>query len=125
MEGTRREIYAGDDAETDVGAETLGLLLEVGHELRSVHPLGIAGEILDLGGRGELAARLDAFVKHRLQVGARGIDGSREPRGAAADNQTFYTFHYTLFSGCCKFYAFSSTGSSCQTAVKGPCCRPR
>ena len=32
-------------------------------------------EILDIGRRRELPARLDAFVKHRSEVGARGIDG--------------------------------------------------
>ena len=44
------------------------------------------GIVLDVGGDGELAARLDALDQDRLQHGARGIDGGGVAGGAGADD---------------------------------------
>ncbi len=95
-ERTRRKVYVRDVALADVGAEALGLAADVGHHLVAVHTFGVAREVFDLGGRRELAARLDAFVEHGAEVRTRGVDCGGEARGAAADDEGFYCLH----SGC-------------------------
>ena len=57
-----RKIHARDNAETHIGAETLGLLLQVFHHSRTADPLRITGKVLDIGSRGELASGFGPFV---------------------------------------------------------------
>ena len=92
-EGALREVDARYDARAYVGAEALGLTPQVGHHLVAVHPLGIAREVFDFGGGGELSAGLDALVEYGRQVGARGVDARGVSRRAAAYNQDFDLFH--------------------------------
>ena len=71
----------------DLGAEALGLLLHLGHEVRAHDALGEAGEVLDVGGVHQLAAGLDrAGDQQRFEVGARGVDGRGVAGGAGADD---------------------------------------
>ena len=46
-----------------------------------------AGIVLDVGGDGELAARLRAFYDGGREISPRGIDGRREPGGTGAEDQ--------------------------------------
>ena len=59
------------------------------HQPRPLDHLGEAGIILDVGGDGELAARLQAEDQDRLQIGARGIDRGGVAGGAGADDEEF------------------------------------
>ena len=85
-ERTLTEVCADDISLTDVGAETLSLFLEVGHHVGAGDTLGVAGEILNLGGDGELATGLHALVKDRMDVGAAGIDACGITGGAGAND---------------------------------------
>ena len=93
VERPRGEVDARYHAAADVGAEPLGLLAQVSHQLVAVDPFGIARVVIDFGGGGQLAARFDSFVENGIQIGARGVDGCRESGRAAADNQAFDFFH--------------------------------
>ena len=53
------EVDADDVVEQDLGAEALGLLLHLDHEVGALDALGEAREVLDLGGLHELTAGLD------------------------------------------------------------------
>ena len=64
-EGPPREVDLGDGLEPAVGAELLGLLAHVVHQVGAHHPVGEAGEVLDGGRPGELAARLAALEDER------------------------------------------------------------
>ena len=72
----------GDDPRADV----LGLLLHLLHQPGALDDVGEARIVLDVGGDGELAAGLDALDQHRLQHGARGIDGGGVAGRAGADD---------------------------------------
>ena len=69
----------------DLGAEALGLLPEVHHELGAHDAVGEAGEVLDVGRQHQLAARLVAGRRRlalddqRAEVGPGGVDGRGEP----------------------------------------------
>jgi hypothetical protein len=54
-----RQVELDDVVVDDLGAELLGLLLHLRHEVGTHDALGEAGEVLDLGGVHELAAGLD------------------------------------------------------------------
>ena len=96
--GTGGEIDTDNLAIADIGAETLGLTAQVEHHLVAIDSVGVAREILDLGGLGELSARLESAVLDRLEVGTGGIDGSGVAGRATADNQTL-CIHLCCFKG--------------------------
>ena len=89
----RREIHRSDQAAAYVSAEPHGLVAQVVHKLRARYPLGIAREILNLGGRGELSAGLVPFDYYRIKVGASSIYRRRVSGRAGTDNQTSDMFH--------------------------------
>ena len=60
----------------ELGAEALGLLPELHHQLGAEDAVGEAGEVLDVGGEHELAAGADALDHDR----ARGWRGRRRRR---------------------------------------------
>ena len=65
----------------DLGAEALGLLLHLRHEVGTLDALGEAGEVLDVGRVHQLATRLDrARDDQRLEVRASRVDGRRVAR---------------------------------------------
>jgi hypothetical protein len=86
LEGCLADVGGGEMAEGDLGAEARGLLLHVVDEFGALDAVGPAGEVFDEGGDGELAARLVAFEDERLEVGARGVDGSGQPGAAGAED---------------------------------------
>ena len=81
------EVELDDVVVEDLGAEALGLLLHLGHEVGALDALGEAGEVLDVGGVHQLAAGLDrARDDERLEVRARRIDRRREAGRARSDD---------------------------------------
>ena len=69
------EVDRGDVVGDQLGAEALGLLAQVVHQLRAHDAVGEAGEVLDLGGVHQRAAGGDrALEDQRLEVGAGGVD---------------------------------------------------
>ena len=73
----------------DLGADMLGLLLHLLHQPGALDDVGEARIVLDVGGDGQLAARLHARDQHRLEHGARGIDGGGVAGGAGPDDHEF------------------------------------
>jgi hypothetical protein len=63
-----------DVVEDDLGLEALGVRLHALHQVRAHQAVRVAGPVVDLGGRHQLAALLQAGDQHRLEVGARGVD---------------------------------------------------
>lgn len=86
--GRGAEIHFGDHARTYVRAETLGLAAYVVHHLEGFDAVGVAREILYFGGNHELSARLHALEEDRVEVSARGVDGSGVARRSGADDET-------------------------------------
>jgi hypothetical protein len=85
-----RKVDLRDDVEDHLGADGAGVRLHLHHQLGALDHL-LADPVLDIGGDGELTARLDALNEDRLEHGARGVDargvaGGPDPmiRGAAA-----------------------------------------
>ncbi len=78
------------------GAEARRLLLHVVDQLRALNAVGPAGKVLDQGGDGELAAGFVAFEDQRLQVGARGVDGSGKSGAAGAEDDGVANFCHEL-----------------------------
>ena len=67
-------------------ADVLGLLLHLLHQPGALDDIGEAGIVLDVGGDHQLAARLVARDEHRLEHGARGVDGGGVAGGAGAED---------------------------------------
>ena len=91
MKGRGREVQLGDGLGDDLGAEALGLLAHVVHQLGTTNSLGEAGEVLDIGGGGELATGGGAVGEHALvqdglEFSTRKVDGGSVCAGAGADN---------------------------------------
>ena len=85
-ERTLREIGIDDRAVQVFGAEVDGLLLHVLHQVGPVDPFGKAGEVLDQGGHGKLAASLVSGDDQRLQIGARRVNRGGISGTAGAHN---------------------------------------
>jgi hypothetical protein len=90
-ERTLRQIDPGDGLGVDHGAEARRLGAEPVGQLGATDALGEAGEVLDVGGGGELTAGGDApghpaLEQDRLEVGAGGVDRGGVSGGAAADD---------------------------------------
>ena len=90
LERLAGEIDAVEIAEFDPRAETLGLLLQLLHQLEAIDALGKAGEILDDAGGGEQAARLAAGEDERREIGARGVDRGGEAGATGADDDDLF-----------------------------------
>lgn len=91
LEGSLGEVQLGDSLADDLCAEALGLLPHGVHELASHYAIGEAGEVLDIGGGGQLAASCDAvgheaFVEGGLDIGTGQVDGGSMGGGPGADN---------------------------------------
>ena len=99
------KIGLDDGAVQVLGAEPLGLLLHVLHQLRALDALGKSGEIFDLGGERKLAARLMSRDHQRFQTGARGIDGCGVSGAAGAEDDD-------IMHG--RFYAIRGLGNGAR-----------
>ena len=81
------QVERGDVVVEHLGAELLGLLLHLRHEVGAHDALGEAGEVLHLGGVHQFAAGFDrARDQQGLKVRARRVDRGGESRGAGADD---------------------------------------
>ncbi|ESQ07370.1 sugar ABC transporter ATPase [Streptomyces sp. PVA_94-07] len=91
----------GDDVVVDhLRAELLGLGSHVLHEDRTVDTVREAGEVLDLGRRGQRAAHEDrAAEQQRLQLGAGGVEGSGVSGGAGSDDDDLADLAHAVCSG--------------------------
>ena len=85
-ERRRREVDAVGVGGDELGAEALGLLAELHHQLGAEDAVGEAGVVLDVGGEHELPAGADALDDDRVQVRAGGVDGRGQSGGAGADD---------------------------------------
>ena len=93
-EGALAEFTVVDVGVHHARAESLGLLAELGHHLGARHAMREAGIVLHLGGQHQLTTRQhrsgiglrNAHEHHRIQVGARGVDGGRPASRAASDD---------------------------------------
>ena len=90
LERPAGEIDAVEVAELDTRAETLGLLLELLHQLEAIDALGKTGEVLDRAGGGEQPAGLRAGEDERGKIGARGVDRGGEPGASGADDDNLF-----------------------------------
>ena len=70
-----------DVVEDDLGLEALGVRLHARHQVRAHQAVRVARPVVDFGRGHQLAALLQAGDQHRLEVGARGVDGGRQPAG--------------------------------------------
>ena len=86
-EGTGGKIRLHDGVGNDIGADLAGLFLHLFHQPRSLNRFGETGIILDLGGDGELPARLHTVNQPRFQRGAGGIDGGGQPGRAGPQDE--------------------------------------
>src|SRR3954447_15305905 len=69
------QVDLRDVPRLQLGAELLGLVAHVVHELRALDALREAGEVLHLGGGHQRAAELRTLEHQRVEVGAGGVDG--------------------------------------------------
>ncbi|MCP1839205.1 hypothetical protein J2R78_002172 [Bradyrhizobium sp. USDA 4538] len=70
----------------DLGADMGRLLLHLLHQPGALDHIGEAGIVLDVGGDGELPARLDALDQHWLEHRARRVDRCGVTGGAGPDD---------------------------------------
>ena len=87
LERTLRQVDLIDVVEHDLGIETLGVRLHALHQRRALQPFHVAWPVVDLGGGHQLATLLKPGDQHRLQVGARRVDGSGVAGGAGTENK--------------------------------------
>lgn len=117
LERRLADIGGGEMAVRDLGAEAGGLLFHVVDELGALNAFGPAGEVFDQRGDGELAAGLVAFEDERLEVGARGVDGSGEAGAAGAKDDAVTN------GGFRHVYLIVEGGESVQRADERGCLR--
>ena len=72
----------------EFGAHGLGLALQQHGQVRPLHPFGEPGIVLDQAGGGRLPAGKGLFQYQCIQAAPGGVQCGRQPRGAAADDQT-------------------------------------
>src|SRR5690606_17212107 len=87
--GAFGKIDLADPIIADLCAEALGLFAELLHQGGTHDPFREAGVVLNVGGYGELAARLGAVDDKGFKLRTRGIYGGGQARGARAENYDF------------------------------------
>jgi hypothetical protein len=114
------EIDAGDDVLDDGGADMLGLGAELVHQPGALDGFGEARVILDIGGDGQLPARLHPGDDQRRQPGPGGVDGRGIAGGAGAEDQQAGTVDIGHGLGSRRFrsgVAYSVCGAAPQAQV--------
>jgi hypothetical protein len=89
LERARRQVDPVDVVEHDPGVEALGMLEKALHQVGAHHAVDVTRPVVDVGRRHQLPALGDTGHEHRLQVGARGIDGRGIAGGARTEDQDF------------------------------------
>ncbi len=100
LKGCDAQVDGGDGLGLDHRAETLGLGLELLHQLGPLDPVGEAGVVLDLGGDGQLAARLLALEQEVGDVGAAEVQAGGVAGGAGADDDDLEVLVLAHFRAC-------------------------
>ncbi len=76
-----------DVVKNDLSMKAFRVLQEALHQFRSLHAHRVTGPVLDISGRHQLTALLDAGDHYRLQVGAGGVNGGAIAGRSRANNQ--------------------------------------
>src|SRR5580704_3109360 len=85
--GRRPQVYFGDVIGNKLGAEPLGLLAQLVHQVRPENTVGEAGKVLDVGCVHQRAARCHrALENERAQPCPRGVERRRITRRPGADD---------------------------------------
>ena len=98
-EGALGKIGFDHGAVQVLGAEMLGLLLDVFDQFGAVDAFGKAREIFDQSGERELAAGLVSSDDQGLEIGARGVDGRGVAGAAGADDDDIMHGNFMLTNG--------------------------
>ena len=85
-ERSLRQVGGVDVVENHFGLEPLSVRLHPVHQVRSHQAVGVARPVVHLGGGHQLATHLQPGDDHRLEVGARRIDGCGPAGGAGAED---------------------------------------
>src|SRR5260370_17248035 len=85
------EVDARNGAGAKLRAEALCLLAHMFDQLRAENAIGKARKVLDHGRQSELAARFVPIDHQRLEIGARGVNRSRQSGAPAPDDD--YVMH--------------------------------
>ena len=85
------EVDGVDAVPGELRTETFGLALHVRDELIAIHAVDEAREVLDLGGRGQLAAGLAALEHQRSEAGAGGVDRGGQAGTAGAEDKDVFS----------------------------------
>ena len=88
------EIDRVDAVPGELGAEALGLALHVRDEFVAVDAVDEAREVLDLRGRGQLAAGLAAFEDEGSEARAGGVDRGGEAGATGAEDKDVFSHGY-------------------------------
>jgi len=86
------ELRRVDVIENDFGVEALGVLQETRHQFRALHAVRVGRPVFDVRGGHQLAALGETRDEHRVQVGARRVDGGRIACRAGTEDQDFGVF---------------------------------
>jgi hypothetical protein len=71
----------------DLSLETLSVLQQTLHQLRTLHTHRITGPVFDISGRHQLTALFHTRDKHGIEVGAGGIHCGAVAGGAGTNDQ--------------------------------------
>ena len=85
------EVDGVDTVPGELRAEAFGLALHVRDELVAIHAVDEAREVLDLGGRGQLATGLAALEHQRSEAGAGGVDCGGEAGAAGTEDKDVFS----------------------------------
>lgn len=91
LERLLRQVELGDSLGDHLGSKSDRLLAHLVHQFRATNAVGETGEVLDIGGGGELSTGGGAVGQHtliqdRLEFRSREVDGSGVSGGAGADD---------------------------------------
>jgi hypothetical protein len=81
-----RQIHAADMVPNHLRADMLGLGLHFLHQPGPLDDAAESGIIFDVGGGGQLTARLNALDDDRREAGTGRINGRSHPRRAGTEN---------------------------------------
>src|SRR3569623_211043 len=112
-----------DMIENDFGIEAFRMLKQAVHQLRALDAHRIAWPVLDVGRSHQLPPLLDTGDQHRLEVGARSIDGGAVTGWTGTENQDMGVFgnghglsEIKVWDDCFK------TAKACSSRSRAPVC---
>ncbi len=91
-EGALAQIHLVDVVQDDLSLEALGVAAHPLHEVRALDAIGVAGPVIHVRGRHQLAALFQPRDQDRVQVGPGAIDGGRVARWPGTQDQEAAVF---------------------------------